>query len=254
MAAEAFGSKLPADPECLEAMDAASVTSAGKRDEEMDVEERRPSDFSTLTDMSLVTLKPRTYAGVPFLAVKYDGLQIYTNFTPKDEDWLRLPFGISTNVYKTKDGKTFESFSVRIELSEELLTVVSHLDAKIKDEALKLHPDKEWKAALYNDLLDAALVVTTDADPGLDDTQFMVKVPGKDPVTGGGAEFVTNMMKGNNNFQHAKVKLIMVLQKVWLNEKKMGVNWKVTAMMADVQPRIKRSWPEAFKADLFKKK
>jgi hypothetical protein len=220
----------------------------------MDVADRAPSDFRSLTDMTLVTLKARSYRGVPFLAVKHDGAQIYANFTPRDDDWLRLPFGIRSETHKKKDGTTFESLSLRLELIEESMAVASHLEAKIKEEALKLHPDKEWKPTLYNDLLDVALVVSSASDPGRDDTLFMVKTPGKDPVSGGGEEFLGALLKDHSDLQHAKVKVILVLQKVWLNANKMGLNWKVTALMADVQPRLKRGWPDAFKADLFKKK
>ena len=254
MFAEDIGSKFQ-DPECLEAManDAASHSSAARQEEEMECAERIPCDFRSLTDLSLITLKKRTYKQTGFVGVKYDGLQIFTNLTPDDDKWLRLPFGVKTDEMKTKEGKKFTTMSLRIELDDATLQAVSHLEGKLKEEALKLYPDKQWKSCLYNDIMDAALMVGDEEKNSHNNTLFMVKVPGKAPVEGSGDNFIRPLLESHGDFQNAKIKVVVVLQKMWVNDSKVGLNWAATAVMVDVPPKLKRSWPGTFKADLFKK-
>ena len=237
-------------PEAM-ADDAASV--ASKRDAEALEEEvviREPVDYRTLTELDKVTLKARSWKKTPFLAVKYDGLKPFMNITPDDDEWLRLPFGL-----RWSNWKDLERLTATIELSEGFLTFVSKFEEKIKEEALKLHPQKAWKSSLYNDLLDADVGLGDPKDsenPG-NETLFMVKVPGKDAVEGSKKAFLKTLMDKNFDFQNATVKVVLSVQKLWLQEAKMGLNWKVTSMMVQVAPKVKTTWPTGFKASLFKK-
>ena len=234
------------------ASDGSSVASA-KRSAEDPTMQREPCDVRALTDMSLVTLKERKYNGTAFLVVKYDAKSVFVNLAPEDDDWMSIPMGF--RVDDRNQEAVVKPIKVSIVLGAEALDVVRVLEAKIKEEVLKIHPNREWNSSLYNELLTVDIGLGTKGE-GSGETTFMIRVPDTDaPLQGYGVNFLQPVLDSHFCMQHATVKAAVSLSKVFLSKNnKAGINWRATAMMVDVQPRVKNVWPSTFKATAFPKK
>jgi hypothetical protein len=258
------------------ASDAASVCSKREAEEmEEGVIERTCIDITAL-DMDKLVVKPRSFRKTPLLSIRHDGLQVFINLTPEDDTWLKMPFGfdrlgkfVSPDMticggkgFKNKDGKdvSYETLDARIVLEDSQAEILQKLEKTILEEAKKHHPGKEWKPSLGclmdgSLCLEASIIAKTGHEEDGGTTMFMVKLPGREePLVGRGVEFLRPLLDKFRDFAGAEVKATVTLKKGWVNETKVGLDWTVDSMMVKLPPKLKTSWPAAFKADLFKKK
>jgi hypothetical protein len=251
MFAEATFSSPVVDPECVVAAMAQTdaVSTASKRDaEEMEAEvvTRMPTDFHAMTDMAKFTVKQRKEAkGKVSFAVKYDGLQPFVDLTPGEDTWISMPFGVRL---KFKQAEHWEAIFC---LESAAMEWVTALEKKLEGEVRPLFPDRAWHSSLYNDLLSADVTLGDDGREAFA-TQMMVKLPGKDPVTGCTKEFLQPILDKNFELKHAKAKVVLKLVKIWISEKNIGVQWRVDIVVMKTQPAVKTVVPSGW-GNMFKK-
>ena len=217
-------------------------------------------------DAELLVVKDRGHnKNGPVLIASYNGDRLAVNLTPGKE-WLRAPFGLERNSKFAKDEAAnggdgdFETIPINLDMPEftdgEIAArkAIMEIDASAKKQVQAIMPSIQWHDALrksdgYDDRLAPKVVVK--AKDLSECTTFHVRPHGKDSVKGRGTDFIKPLLDAHRSFRQAKVKVAIVLHKIWVNGGKAGILWRVATLVADLPQKQEIVYQDVFGDNVF---
>ena len=196
------------------------------------------------------------------ISASYEGLRLAVNLTPEKESWLQLPFGLQRNTKFAKEqdasGGEYETLPMDVQLDDETARALKDIDEAMKEQVLSILPSALWHGSVrhsdgYPDRLHVKLVSKSSRPNDL--TALHVRPFGKPSVKGAGDEFLKPLLETGRNFRNAKVKVAVLLQKIWVMKEKdkvsAGITWRAISVIADLPEQIQYGYEDVFGDDVF---